>query len=120
MRDQGPLAWKYAATLGAQVADALAHVHAAGVIHRDLKPANILACDGRVILTDFGISRILDVPGVTTAGKVIGTFAYMSPEQLYSKPVARRPAACGPGSPRLALRRPTHRWRTPQSDTTEE
>lgn len=87
MRDEGPLPWKHAAALGAQVADALAHVHAAGVIHRDLKPGNILVCDARVILTDFGISRMLDVPGVTTAGKVIGTLPYMSPEQLYNKPV---------------------------------
>ncbi len=64
-----------------QVLDALACAHSLGVVHRDVKPANILLLtDGRVKMTDFGISR-LDSSALTQTGTVIGTPSYMSPEQ---------------------------------------
>ncbi|MEM9952145.1 MAG: protein kinase, partial [Chloroflexota bacterium] len=65
------------------LADALAYAHNAGMIHRDLKPANIMFIDKskhEVVLTDFGIARILDATGLTGTGMSVGTPAYMSPE----------------------------------------
>jgi serine/threonine-protein kinase len=74
-----------ALSIAVAVAAALAAAHAAGVAHRDLKPDNVLvARDGRVVVTDFGIARALsaaDVPG-DALGAVAGTPAYMAPEQL--------------------------------------
>ena len=72
-----------AASIGTQVAQALAHAHRAGVVHRDVKPANIIIEDvGRVKVTDFGIARAAcaDAQSTATAG-LLGTPAYMSPEQ---------------------------------------
>ncbi|QJY50538.1 serine/threonine protein kinase [Pseudonocardia broussonetiae] len=69
--------------LGARVAAALAAVHAAGIVHRDVKPANVLLDpDGTPRLTDFGISRALDATSVTQSGAVLGTAAYLAPEQV--------------------------------------
>ncbi len=69
--------------LGARLADALAHVHANGIVHRDLKPANVLMdVDGRPRLADFGIARAVDGTAVTGTGYVIGTAAYLAPEQV--------------------------------------
>lgn len=65
-----------------QIAKALAYAHAHGIIHRDIKPANVLiGSDDRVKLTDFGIAAALDEAPLTTAGQLIGTLLYMSPEQ---------------------------------------
>jgi serine/threonine-protein kinase len=78
--------------LAARAAEALGAAHRAGVVHRDVKPANILlAADGRVLLTDFGVARSLDeVSELTRTGMVVGSPAYMAPEQLQGMPVDGR------------------------------
>jgi eukaryotic-like serine/threonine-protein kinase len=78
--------------LSRQTVDALAAAHRQGVIHRDLKPANIFVQPGdRVKICDFGIARSVDgSDAVTTTGRVIGTPAYMSPEQWQAQPVDAR------------------------------
>lgn len=69
--------------LCAKVADALAYAHAEGVLHRDVKPSNILVRrDGEPVLSDFGLARQLDDPGITHSGQFAGTPWYASPEQL--------------------------------------
>ncbi len=73
-----------AVRLAGQVAEALAHAHAAGVIHRDIKPENILLSGGHALVADFGIARALDAAGgerLTETGLSLGTPCYMSPEQ---------------------------------------
>lgn len=70
--------------IACEVADALAHAHAQGVVHRDVKPENIMLSDGHALLADFGIARTLDVhtgERLTSSGLIVGTSAYMSPEQ---------------------------------------
>ncbi len=86
--DDGRLSVGRAAELGAHVADALAHAHAMGVTHRDVKPANILIDGaGRPHLTDFGVARLSEVTTATAAGVVIGTAAYLAPEQVRAEQV---------------------------------
>ena len=71
------------ASLVAGVADALHYAHGRGVIHRDIKPANLmLSSDGHLCITDFGLARILQEPGMTVSGSLLGTPAYMAPEQI--------------------------------------
>ena len=68
------------------VARAVDHAHSKGVVHRDLKPANILIePEGRVVLTDFGIAKLLDGEDLTVTGSVMGTPHYMAPEQVQGR-----------------------------------
>ncbi len=77
------------ARLVANVADALDHAHRSGVLHRDIKPQNLLlGADRELHITDFGLANVLDEPSVTQTGEMVGTPAYMSPEQVDANPHA--------------------------------
>ncbi|MGW2251424.1 protein kinase domain-containing protein [Kitasatospora sp. NPDC001660] len=88
LRSNGPFSPIAGALLMAQVADALAASHADGIVHRDLKPANVLLASVLVdgteqmhpMLTDFGIARLADSPGITRTHEFVGTPAYVAPE----------------------------------------
>src|SRR5688500_16453530 len=82
IRESGPLPVERAIAFLTQIAEGISAAHEEGVIHRDLKPANILLDDtDRVYVTDFGIARSLDSTDQTGAGVLLGTPAYLSPEQ---------------------------------------
>jgi serine/threonine-protein kinase len=103
---QGPIAIGEALPIARQIAEALEAAHESGIIHRDLKPANIkIRPDGTVKVLDFGLARALNSPGArepgltlpnspsslaTSVGLILGTAAYMSPEQATAKPVDKR------------------------------
>ncbi len=90
IRESGPLHPARVAGIGSAVLSALAHAHSVGVVHRDLKPDNImLTRDGRTVLTDFGIARRFDDDGtaLTAPGTILGTPAFMAPEQIEGRRV---------------------------------
>lgn len=72
----------HAISITRDLASALAYAHAHNMVHRDVKPANVMIdSDGRIVLTDFGIARMVTGPQMTASGTMVGTPAYMSPEQ---------------------------------------
>ncbi|GAC1382464.1 MAG: hypothetical protein NVSMB48_13000 [Marmoricola sp.] len=95
---QGPLPPSVVAALGRDVARALAHIHSRGLVHRDVSPGNILLPDHDMPtphedgvaakLTDLGIARVIDAGHITVTGTLIGTAAYLSPEQVRGQPVS--------------------------------
>jgi Tol biopolymer transport system component len=98
---QSPVPLREALGLAGQVAEALEAAHEKGVVHRDLKPANIkLTAEGEVKVLDFGLAKALEpaegspedstAPAVSVPGMILGTAAYMSPEQAGGKPVDKR------------------------------
>jgi serine/threonine protein kinase len=100
---EGPLNLAEASGIARQVADALEYAHEKGVVHRDLKPGNIkIRPDGVVKVLDFGLAKVGGTPvaqsdqsptmtgGATAAGMILGTAAYMSPEQAKGKEVDKR------------------------------
>ncbi|MBI4475884.1 MAG: serine/threonine-protein kinase, partial [Acidobacteria bacterium] len=103
---QGPIPLDEALPIARQIAEALEAAHEQGIVHRDLKPANVkVRPDGTVKVLDFGLAKALDpspavpdaaesptitTPAMTRAGVVLGTAAYMSPEQARGKPVDKR------------------------------
>jgi serine/threonine protein kinase/Tol biopolymer transport system component len=101
----GPIRLREVLSIGKQIAEALEAAHEQGIIHRDLKPANIkIRPDGEVKVLDFGIAKIIDtaaagerttasethIASMTSAGAILGTAPYMSPEQARGAPVDRR------------------------------
>ncbi|MFK4542010.1 hypothetical protein RKD29_001606 [Streptomyces tendae] len=83
---EGPLEPGRAALIGAEVLAALRAAHAAGVLHRDVKPANVLlANDGRVVLTDFGIARVEGSEALTMTGEVVGSPEFLAPERALGR-----------------------------------
>jgi eukaryotic-like serine/threonine-protein kinase len=103
LRQDGPLVPEVAAAVACEVGAGLEHAHHQGVIHRDVKPENVLIeivppehpltgerPSVRVKLTDFGIAKLLDVPGVTSTGQVLGSPAHMAPEQIDGRAVDAR------------------------------
>jgi serine/threonine-protein kinase len=87
----GPMPPTHAAYLVDQVLSALEHAHRAGVVHRDMKPANVMVTEeGSVKIMDFGIARVRGAEQVTVDGRMMGTPAYMPPEQVLGQEVDGR------------------------------
>ncbi|MEN3584203.1 protein kinase [Streptomyces sp. ZYX-F-203] len=82
IREDGVLEPRRAAEVGLAVLDVLRSAHRQGILHRDVKPSNVLiAEDGRVVLTDFGIAQIEGDPSLTSTGMLVGAPSYISPER---------------------------------------
>ena len=88
LKQRGPLAPAEVVDLALQICGGLEHAHAAGLVHRDIKPQNLLLRpDGTVKIADFGIARAAETTRLTQAGSVVGTAAYLSPEQALGEEV---------------------------------
>lgn len=95
----GPLSTRDAAVIGRAVASGLTAAHGAGITHRDVKPANVLiADDGRIKLTDFGIARAAGEQTLTATGMLLGSPAYIAPEVASGRPATPSADAWGLGA----------------------
>lgn len=82
IREDGTLTPRRAAEVGLAILDVLRSAHREGILHRDVKPSNVLiAEDGRVVLTDFGIAQVEGDPSITSTGMLVGAPSYISPER---------------------------------------
>jgi serine/threonine protein kinase/tetratricopeptide (TPR) repeat protein len=89
--EEGPLPIENIGLIGSQIAQGLREAHNAGITHRDIKPANILITEkGEAKILDFGIAKLMNNAEMTLAGTVLGTVAYMSPEQIRGEVVDHR------------------------------
>jgi eukaryotic-like serine/threonine-protein kinase len=96
--------WNETLAIAIQICRGLKHAHDHGVVHRDIKPANVLLAKGdRVKIADFGIARLFGATQLTTAGGILGTADYMSPEQVDGRPVTDRCDQYSLGSVMFAL-----------------
>lgn len=96
--------WNETLSLAVQICRALKHAHDHGVVHRDIKPANLLlTSEGKVKIADFGIARLFGSTQLTTAGGVLGTADYMSPEQADGRPITEKCDQYSLGSVMFAL-----------------
>ncbi|WP_165959071.1 serine/threonine-protein kinase [Actinomadura sp. KC345] len=82
VRDAGPLSPENVRALAAQLAEGLSAIHACGLVHRDLKPGNVIMAGDGARIIDFGVARMEDASVLTESGGVVGTYAFMSPEQV--------------------------------------
>src|SRR5690606_20720369 len=87
LQEVGKLPWETVIDYGQQMSSALDYAHARNVIHRDVKPGNFLISrNGKLTLSDFGLAVVVASQRITAAGKTLGTFHYMAPEQIRGKP----------------------------------
>jgi serine/threonine-protein kinase len=91
LRQRGRIPWREVLDIALQACPALKHAHDHGIIHRDIKPQNLLlAEDGTLKLTDFGVAKVFAGKQLTATGGLVGTAEYLSPEQAAGKPVSNR------------------------------